>query len=406
MGTNQSNTRNEFRNQWTRPSDVFSILLILGGDVIRLALANLTGRTLTPIAFSFGWVAYALSAVLDAISDGRLLGCPPEVSIKVFNLKSGYARGNRSWLLGRLMKNYDYWMPKEVKDAASGRELDSASNLPTHQTPSRNVGLCIAVYRWVRKPGSPSLDALWWSGIAVTIVQLGVAAVPLGLDQDWSVFLATAAGTLLSYLSASLPQWRTEKFQARKKGKSVAITQGNGSKHVVVVLAAEDGLDLEDLAGGQAPESTSATRVQTVVLLTFWFILLITCTGITTNTWYLLAVGGLGILHNLLVAGMPRYPAAMGLPLELVTSTNPANVATVTPAIFAEPKVMWSLMEFELAYSGYGKALLHEFFPGQLRAYEREWWESSDETERRRVLNDQKLPKPLVEKGMTTSSRG
>jgi hypothetical protein len=44
----------EFSDQWKDPSDVFSVLLILGGDVVGRALAQLTGSPVTPVAFSFG----------------------------------------------------------------------------------------------------------------------------------------------------------------------------------------------------------------------------------------------------------------------------------------------------------------------------------------------------------------
>lgn len=44
----------EFSNQWQHPSDVFSVLLILGGDVVARALAQLVGSRFTPVAFSFG----------------------------------------------------------------------------------------------------------------------------------------------------------------------------------------------------------------------------------------------------------------------------------------------------------------------------------------------------------------
>jgi hypothetical protein len=95
----------EFRAQWRSPGDIFSVLLIVGGDVILLALACVTGRVLTPVAFSFGWVAYAISTVVAAIGNDKLLGrCPPEIPLKVSNLKNGYNRENNSWLLGRFMK--------------------------------------------------------------------------------------------------------------------------------------------------------------------------------------------------------------------------------------------------------------------------------------------------------------
>lgn len=44
----------QFRDQWENPSDVFSVLLILGGDVVSRALAQLAGSRVTPVAFSFG----------------------------------------------------------------------------------------------------------------------------------------------------------------------------------------------------------------------------------------------------------------------------------------------------------------------------------------------------------------
>jgi hypothetical protein len=44
----------EFSDQWKHPGDVFSVLLILGGDVVGRALAQLVGGWLTPPTFSFG----------------------------------------------------------------------------------------------------------------------------------------------------------------------------------------------------------------------------------------------------------------------------------------------------------------------------------------------------------------
>lgn len=44
----------EFSQQWTNPGDVFSVLLILGGDVVARALAQLAASPVTPVAISFG----------------------------------------------------------------------------------------------------------------------------------------------------------------------------------------------------------------------------------------------------------------------------------------------------------------------------------------------------------------
>jgi hypothetical protein len=44
----------ELSSQWKNPGDVFNVLLIIGGDVVARALAQLVGGRLTPVTFSFG----------------------------------------------------------------------------------------------------------------------------------------------------------------------------------------------------------------------------------------------------------------------------------------------------------------------------------------------------------------
>jgi hypothetical protein len=387
-----------FRAQWIEPSDIFSVLLILGGDVIQLALAALAGGSppITPVAFSFGWVAYAVSAVLSAVGDNHLIQCAPEVSVQVFNLESGYGRSNRSWLLARLFKTYSYWMPQEVKmtlrepthyrAALVGADPDVETGRPSC------ASLCVSLYQWSEpkgtewsKVGVPVRDRLWWSGFVTVAVQLGIAAVPFGLYNDWSVFLVTVSGNFLALASGALPQWREEKWQARrKKAKPVALTMGNGTSHVVIVMGSEHGLDLEDLAGARADKpdtNMGSTQKMTFVLGVLWLALLVTSTGIKTHTWFLLAVGGLGMLQNLVVAGAPRRPEAMGLPIELVKNAE-------VPQIYAEEKVMWTLMKLEMDHQKFGKTLLPEFFPGELKKWEQEWWDSSNVEQRQSLLRE------------------
>ena len=43
-----------FLKQWKHPTETFTILLLLGGDVVNRALAQLAGQYFTPVAFSFG----------------------------------------------------------------------------------------------------------------------------------------------------------------------------------------------------------------------------------------------------------------------------------------------------------------------------------------------------------------
>ena len=57
----------ELKNQWSNPSDILSLLLLLGPDVIQRALAQLVGLRVAPVAFSFGWAAYSLSALFSVV---------------------------------------------------------------------------------------------------------------------------------------------------------------------------------------------------------------------------------------------------------------------------------------------------------------------------------------------------
>ncbi|KAK3349198.1 hypothetical protein B0T25DRAFT_457001 [Lasiosphaeria hispida] len=374
----------QFRSQWTNPGDVFSVLLIVGADVIQLALAALTGHTLTPIAFSFGWVAYGISAVVSAVGENRLVRCPPEIDMDVVNLASGYGRPNRSWLLARLVRTFDHWAAEEVRAAVRGVHIlptrdEEEGLLQGRKRPEMYAGLCVVVCKWVQnggsEPGVPALDGVWWSGLLVSAVQLGIAAIPWGLYGNWGIFVATACGTLLAYASGSFPQWRQEKWHWRKQNKTVALVPISGRRLAIVILGADHGFDLEALAGGATLDRLS-TRIYTGILAALWLVLLVTCTGIKTDTWYLLAVGGLGMLQNLAVAGLPRSPEALGIPIELVPDSG----------VFAEHKVMWALMELEMKYPGTGRQLVGMFFPGKLMGWETEWWEAATTAERRLEL--------------------
>ncbi|KAF7557285.1 hypothetical protein G7Z17_g770 [Cylindrodendrum hubeiense] len=392
--TNWTAAPDQFRTQWVTPGDVFSVLLILGADVIQLALAATSGaRPFTPIAFSFGWVAYGLAALLGSLGENRLIRCAPEISLRVFNLKSGYARENHSWLLARLFRTYSYWRPKQATDGLR-ITLKHPNTHPAAEDVVINSALCVAIYKlksndknYTSKTREGHVmtngfrSTVWWSGIGTSALQLGVAAIPFSLYHDWAIFMTTGAGTILAYITASLPQWALEKWHARETHKDVhvALTTGNGSQEVIIVHSEKGTLDLEDLASGRAPGDMASTRVLTVLLAVLWIVLLITCTGIKENTWFLLAVGGLGILHNLIVATVPCFPTSLGLPLDLKE-----------PAVHTECKVMFTLMELELAHPGHGQALRGEFFPGKLWDWEQTWWDSTDMQYRREKLDEQK----------------
>ena len=55
----------DVQNQWQNPADILSLLLLVGPDVVQKALAQLSGSLATPVAFSFGWVAYSYASLVS-----------------------------------------------------------------------------------------------------------------------------------------------------------------------------------------------------------------------------------------------------------------------------------------------------------------------------------------------------
>ena len=97
------------------------------------------------------------------------------------------------------------------------------------------------------------------------------------------------------------------------------------------------------------------------VLATCWVMLLLTASGIQNHNWVLLAVGAMGMIHTLVVAGAPRRPEWFGIHLDYRD-------------VFAERKVMATLQSAEMAYPGLGRSMLSTFSPGALREDEVRWW--------------------------------
>ncbi|TVY71123.1 hypothetical protein Focb16_v000048 [Fusarium oxysporum f. sp. cubense] len=410
----------EFSQQWKHPSDAFSVLLLLGGDVIARALAQLVGSRLTPVAFSFGtslfrrtlplmhgnqltnglptvtlgWVAYAIAAIVSAIGENKLMP-PADFPCLVINGETGYVRENHSWIIGRMVRDFDSWKDKQQ------REQDlPASSLCRSQSQSRNpvkdcvesiindkwkelrvrarqrdepkpkqpykAGLCVPIYKAQKATkGYPGYDAPYFAGFLTCIVQVGVAAIPCGIFGDWSILAVTVAGIVLSFATGALSQWSKEKWACRiDTHKTFVLTRGNGSQHAIVILSKDKGLDLEDLAAADTGAFTEpGTRLVVVGLGFLWILLLITASGIRQNTWFLLAVGAMGMLHNIYVAGTSRPPEAYGVFLEFVK-------------VIGNKKVMNALFQVEEDYPCLGKSILPIFFPGQLREDEQERWDN------------------------------
>ena len=377
---NTSTSPTEFRSQFTHPGDVFSILLLLGPDVVAQAIAQLAGGLLCPVTFSFGWVAYGVSALVSAVGENKLM---PDVargsSSIVINGNNGYVRNNNSWVIERLIRDYEKWMHPDTEAAVELNKDDKLEALRLKaQEKGRDesllerpaqAGLCIAVYKpsETRIAAQFDKDMLYYSGLVTAAFQLGIAAIPYGLFGDEGIFMITVAGIVLSFLSGSLPQWRKEKWACRRDtNKHVTLTRGNGSQHAIIVLGNGHGLDLEDLANGPANNDASAsiqTRVASIGLAIAWVLLLIAAAGLKENSWFLLAVGSVGMLQNVAVAGYARQPSALGVHLDFVQ-------------VLRHYKVMDALYEVEKTYPGVGASMRATFFPGELNTREKKTWEA------------------------------
>ena len=372
-----SQVNSEVKSQWQNPGDILSLLLLIGGDVIQRAIAQLAGDdTLpTPVVFSFGWVAYAFTSLLSAVGDKRLMPAAPDLQSIVISTDYGHARTNQSWILGRILRDFEtHWMPSPVR-----QELEAV----LAKAQRSRAGLCISVFK--ADPdgtaGRASRDLLWWTGYLVAIVQLVVAAIPWIIWREWEIFVVTAAGTVLAFTSASLPQWRLERWACRRNSKrTICLTQGNGAQHALVIKPAGHGLNLEDLASANIAGNLSAITGPAIVVITvLWVCLLVTVSGIHDHTWFLIAVGALGMLYTVVVAGAPRRPEAFGVPLKYVS-------------VYVRDSTMEALKAAESDHPGVGQSMLSTFFPGKIRESDVPFWEEAKENQRiQKAAADQSL---------------
>ena len=377
----------ELSSQWSNPSDVSTILLVIGGDVVQSALAQSTGTWFTPVCFSFGWVSYAFAALIHVVGDGRLLPAP-DYPVKLFNLKSGYARDNKNWVVGRLLRDAEAWVER--------------------REPLNEGGIRISIFEAQKKSTGCQTTKFLFDrshafGFAVMLLQLIVASIPIILNRAWGVLFIAGAGTILAQIAGSLPQWTAEKLPNRQHSDAIyALTKGNGSKDIIVIIGRGQCLDLEELSVSDTPRSGRpwekferfskprvddddkppphrtgtqlrkslhiwglpsgfwVTRIVSVLQSILWLLLLVNVAAIKADTWYLLLVGGIGMFQNGILAAMERPPRTRNIPLRH------------TETIIAK-KAMDGLMDFQYTYQ-YGRPLLREFFPGDLRPEEDEWW--------------------------------
>jgi hypothetical protein len=86
---------------------------------------------------------------------------------------------------------------------------------------------------------------------------------------------------------------------------------------------------------------------------------LVVAAGIKRHSWFLLGVGALGMLHNVLVAGVTRKPDAHGIPLEHL---HGETIGKKSPGGTKRRKAMDVLAEAEKKIAGLGVALRPVFF--------------------------------------------
>lgn len=313
MTTASNNTTQaELRAQWTNTGDILSVLLLIGGDVVQKAIAQLVGYEvrlyerqkpgaipesifaipLTPVAFSFGWVAFSFTQLLSAFGDRRLMPLPEKSAI-VVNCANAFQRDNNSWVLERLLRDH------EIRNPAD----------------STQISLRIDIFDLgpLRKPAA---DRVWWLGWLTIVTQIAIAIVPWVVSGDWGTMMVILSGTLLASIICSLPQWKDEKWACRtlEKDNVVCLTRGNGHKHIMVFIGRAGSPDLETQATAQGSPRRE-TPILMAGLAVLWTCLLLSVSSLKNNAWYMVGIGALGMLQNVYAAGTTRNLDTSGLRL-------------------------------------------------------------------------------------------
>lgn len=231
-----------------------------------------------------------------------------EATLLVIEPNSCHTRQTKNWILGRLWRDLNDRLDDSLRNEQPhetplvGSRDDQ--HVPRHAGRGKDVmhneaqGLPFEALRVTffeyedgvsfSEQGVPVVDWVWLMGILVVVVQLGIAIIPWAVNGEWDVFLVTAAGNLFAVISGSLPQWRREKWPRSKTGgQTVAITEGNGSRSVIVILKKPGvGLDFEVLARGtRTAPASKFTRLVNIALAVLWILLLITVQAIDQNAW-------------------------------------------------------------------------------------------------------------------------
>ncbi|KAH7174828.1 uncharacterized protein B0J16DRAFT_349244 [Fusarium flagelliforme] len=301
-----STSTQDLAKQWANPGDILSILLLIGSDIVQKAITQLVGHKIripgtkthlhiAPVAFSFGWATYGFTNLVAAVGSMRLMPTTDCPSILV-NSSNGFARDNRSWVLGRILRDHEIHHMVDPRPISEGGRAESIRIDVFHLNPVK----------------SPTCDMIWWLGWATLVTQLTIVTIPGFLYGNWTILLIALAGICLAFVTVALPQWAEEKWATPSlltREKVTCLTRGNGYLHIMVFIGCPGSWDLERLATRMSIPR-AGTRWISLLLAILWICLLVAISGLKEHTWFLIGIGGLGMLHNVLAAGISRDPAA------------------------------------------------------------------------------------------------
>ncbi|KAI0459479.1 hypothetical protein F5B21DRAFT_499657 [Xylaria acuta] len=333
-------TAHALRDQFVNPQGITSILLLIGGDIIAKAVAQLS--------CSFKNLPFTGSLQLR--------------------------REIKSWVVGRLFRDLE-------------KEIDPDGRIADHK--AFHDSLHVEVYQLdpshLSNNGAlrPKRDLLWWSFVVALVLQIGIAIIPMtptpGRQKpNFYVLLITVAGTLLSLITGSLQATRGEKYGRRGLGcrDMFALTKGNGYNIAIIILP--NSLERNPRPGdipSQMPylanmatasyRPTKISRIRAFILGGLWIVLLLVIGGASADSWYLLLVGGVGMVHTVYVAGRKRKSEAHGIPLTRLGEQWVFNGGTGQMDV---------LVSLEKRIPGAGYLLRREFFNGPMTADDKARW--------------------------------
>jgi hypothetical protein len=112
------------------------------------------------------------------------------------------------------------------------------------------------------------------------------------------------------------------------------------------------------------------TKALTIFTLVLWVALLTTVAALEVYTWYLIGIGGIGMLYSVIAAGAPRAPEGFGIslvPFDFDLSGQRRHVV-------AESTVMLALFTAEMAFPGVGRSMCKTFSSGDVSEKEQAFW--------------------------------